>query len=61
MDAWSTKSRFSLGGAYTFLSDGQSLYVRTEYRRTGLRVPEALESSLIGDNDEVYVRLGILF
>jgi hypothetical protein len=62
VEAWSVQDRMSAGGRYTFYSDGIiSAYVAGEYRMTSYRVNEALNSEVEDENDELLLRLGLVF
>ncbi len=57
---WTVKSRYSLGGRYSFYNDetsGLNAFVAGEFRRTELRTHADMKDS----NDEVYLRVGVDF
>jgi hypothetical protein len=62
VEAWSVEDRMSAGGRYTFYEDGIiSAYIAGEYRMTDYRVNEALRPGVEDENDELLLRLGLVF
>lgn len=62
VEVWSVEDRMSAGGRYTFYENGViSAYVAGEYRMTDYRVNEALRSEVEDENDELLLRLGLVF
>jgi hypothetical protein len=61
-NTWSTRGRVSLGGIYTFArSSISSIYGMFEVRRSTFRTPNAAATGFAPSNNEVLVRLGIVF
>jgi hypothetical protein len=61
-NTWSTQSRVSLGGRYTFYElEKTAAYVEAELRRQDYRVPPSLQSTMNPKNLEFYLMLGVDF
>jgi hypothetical protein len=60
--AWTAKTRWSLGGRYTvYGKNNVYLYAMGEYRHSAFRVPLALQDPRPDTQDEFYVRVGVDF
>lgn len=61
-DSWSTRSRVSLGGRYSFYEhDRAAVYFEAELRRQDYRVPARLQPAMGPANIEFYLMLGVDF
>jgi len=62
VDSWSTRSRVSLGGRYSFYEhDKTAAYFEAELRRQNYRVSSLLQPAMGPGNTEFYLMLGVDF
>jgi hypothetical protein len=61
-DSWSTRSRMSLGGRFTFYEQNKTAaYVEAELRRQDYRIPSELQPAMAAANTEFYLMVGVDF
>jgi hypothetical protein len=61
---WAVQYRYSAGARYAFYhqeESGLAAFIATEYRHTGYRIHQSQQDAVADDNDELFVRLGVIF